>query len=254
MKVIVCAIAKCEDLYIDEWVTYYIYGLGVDHVHVFDNSDENTLHDLPSRYPGRVSVYHMPGAVMQVPAYNTLKSKVDDTSDTWCAFVDLDEFIVLKRHETLHELLMNYSEHSGLVLNWLLFGDNGQTSYTDAPVTTRFTSRASTTNPHVKTIANLSKLLCMNVHDAVYTEGHSVDTDKKVVVGPFNFNGPSDVACIHHYFTKTKEEFLLKRGRGRADTHDIRDVGEFDRGNENEVSDFSAVHVYDKARRRHERM
>ena len=254
LQVIVCAIAKREDLYVDEWVTYYIYGLEVDHVHIFDNSDENTLLALPDRYPGKVSVYHAPGPGMQVPVYNMMKTKVDASPDLWCAFLDIDEFIVLKRHETLAQLLEDYEDCSGLVLNWVLFGDSGHTDYSAAPVTERFTRRERDVNLHVKSIVNLQKISAMGAspHEATYHTGNAVDTSRKVVQGPFNKQGPSDVAVIHHYFGKSRGEFMLKRARGTATSASgaIRSVKEFDDHNFNEVSDFSAFIFYKKARRR----
>ena len=250
MLVIVCAIAKHEDLYVDEWVTYYLYGLGVDHVHLFDNGDENTLRTLPARYPGQVSVYHLPGPGMQYNAYNTIKSKVDVTADTWCAFIDLDEFIVLKRHQKLAELLGEYADCSALVLNWVLFGDSGHTEYSAVPVTERFTLCQGAVDQHVKSIVKLEKMGVMMIHDATYRSGSAVDTNRKTVVGPFNPQGPTDTAVIHHYFGKSRAEFMLKRARGRATVNStLRTEKDFDAHNFNEVSDFSALLIYADAKR-----
>lgn len=47
---VVCAIAKNEGMYIDEWIAYNIK-LGFDNIYVYDNSDDNDLADLPAKSP-----------------------------------------------------------------------------------------------------------------------------------------------------------------------------------------------------------
>ena len=37
-----------------------------------------------------------------------------------------------------------------------------------------------------------------------------VDTSGKGFTGPFNRNGPTDVAVLHHYYTKSEEEWHNK--------------------------------------------
>jgi hypothetical protein len=67
-----------------------------------------------------------------------------------------------------------------------------------------------------------------------------VDTNKKLHNGSFNKNGDDNIAIINHYFGKTKEEFLLKCERGRADSMIKRNISEFDSHNFNEVEDLTA--------------
>ena len=38
----ICAIAKNEDLYLDEWIQYHL-ALGFKHIFLYDNHDEPTL-------------------------------------------------------------------------------------------------------------------------------------------------------------------------------------------------------------------
>jgi hypothetical protein len=62
------------------------------------------------------------------------------------------------------------------------------------------------------------------------------------VRGPFNPGGPTDVAVIHHYLVKSREEYEWKMQRGRADAPLKRDPSFFDAINAtaNEVEDASA--------------
>ena len=45
----------------------------------------------------------------------------------------------------------------------------------------------------------------------------AVDTNKKLVKGPYNEDGPTDVAYISHYLQKTYEDFIIRCERGRSD-------------------------------------
>jgi hypothetical protein len=47
-------------------------------------------------------------------------------------------------------------------------------------------------------------------------DGNQHDTNGKVFWGPFNKNGPLDVAAFHHYSTKSYAEHVKKRQRGRV--------------------------------------
>jgi len=73
-----------------------------------------------------------------------------------------------------------------------------------------------------------------------------VNTNKDTCVGPFNNNGDDSIAIINHYFVKTKDEFLLKCERGRADSIINRNLNEFNSHNFNEIEDLTAMNfLYD---------
>jgi hypothetical protein len=74
------------------------------------------------------------------------------------------------------------------------------------------------------------------------TFGLAMDTNGHKFSGPFNPNGPMDVAYINHYHNKTKEDWIVRCERGRADCNLRHDLSIWD--NEininNEVEDLSA--------------
>jgi hypothetical protein len=245
----VCAIMIEEDKYVDEWIQYYFYGLGFTKVFIYDNSPGNTLKELPNKYPN-VTVVHFPGRVKQLAAYQDWFEN-NGKSITWCAFLDADEFIVLKKHSNITEFLREYCEEGGLAINWYRYGDSHLKEYTDEPVTKRFTWRENKVNQHIKTIIKCSDVEAINNIHAVhkYKSGKMLkDTEGHTVTGLFNPDGPVDTAVIHHYFTKTLPEFEMKRRRGKADATNIREKSEYDAHNFNEVEDDSAYKIYLKAR------
>ena len=103
-----CAIAKWEDVYIDEWLDYHL-GLGIDRIYVYDNSEDFTMRNK-SR-PDSVELVHFtasdPGGKRQRPAYTDCIT-TRGTAHTWVGFIDIDEFLVLKRHACVNDFLAEH--------------------------------------------------------------------------------------------------------------------------------------------------
>ena len=76
-------------------------------------------------------------------AFTNCSCKVQqDQSHDWIAFIDLDEFILLKQHETILDLLSTVSDDTpGVLLSWTIFDFNQEINYRPLPVTKRFTRR-----------------------------------------------------------------------------------------------------------------
>lgn len=238
---VVCAIAKEEDLYIEEWVQYHLK-LGFDAIYVFDNSEAGTLASLPAKYPGKVHVHHVPMHPLQFAVYNTFAEQ-HVASHTWCAFIDVDEFIVLKKHRCIKSFLREHCDSGAVCLNWYMFGSSGEQTYRAEPVTKRFVRRAREANHHVKCIARLCDRprFVFDPHNPYLGSGAATrDTSGKLVQGPFNPGGPTDVACIHHYYTKSYAEFCKKIERGTADSHLKYTVSMFWDNDHNDVEDKSS--------------
>jgi hypothetical protein len=77
----------------------------------------------------------------------------------------------------------------------------------------------------------------MNVHSP---DREIVDTNHRKFKGPFNDKGMVDIAQLNHYACKTKEEFILKCTRGRADMNVGKNINEFESHNINEITDLTA--------------
>ena len=121
------------------------------------------------------------------------------------------------------------------MINWQCFGSNGheKADYSRG-VLERFTRRAPydlVGNLHVKTIANPRVIInIINPHYAKYFEGKyalNSNGNKQAVVLEhsisYAFNKPVayDKIVINHYLTKSREEYRVKRERGRADAKDV---------------------------------
>lgn len=234
LKVALVCIAKNEDNYIEEWLKYNLK-LGFDEIFIYQND---------WRWSGnmeKVNKIEFDGPIRQVEAYNNFITNNKDKFD-WVAFFDIDEFLVLKIHKDIKYFINDYADLPAIGINWVLFGDNGYTKVIDDySLLRRFTKRQKSTNLHVKNIINLSKTNSMNIHNP---NSEWYDTNRNQQFGSFLNPGLDNIAQINHYFCKTKEEFIHKIKKGRADAKSIRKIEEFDKHNFNEIVDMSAYNFY----------
>jgi glycosyltransferase involved in cell wall biosynthesis len=222
----VCLIAKNEERAILEWLAYQRV-VGFDNIIVYDNgSTDNTAKIVQHAASLEPSISYIPwpdqpGRRPQPSAYADALTRC---STEWIAFFDTDEFILLKRHETIGDYLSSLSpEISGVAVNWLVFGSNGNDKADDRLVIERFTSCAMPKhgkNLFCKTIVRRNDVKEMFVHTAVLAKGSYADGAGNVIdlsprstkTGVVNH----DVIQLNHYLLKSKEEFALKKSRGHA--------------------------------------
>jgi hypothetical protein len=204
--------------------------LGFEQIFVYDNSKDFELKDWAStRNPNQVVVQHWLAESGQRSAYQDCAFHIKgERSHDWIAFIDVDEFIVLKNNNTttntIMELLNEVStDAGGLSLNRYVFDFHNQTTYEPLPVTKRFQTRWTPVEEWVKTIARTKALIKPDIHRMFYKNSKttSVDTNGKMVWGFTNPNGPTNVAVIHHYYTKSVQEFMSRCQRGRATTKNL---------------------------------
>lgn len=241
---VICVIAKNEEPYIHEWIQYHLK-LGFDHIYIYDNDERYPLKPLESMYPGKITVIYYPGRCLQLRCYAAF-SLTYTFQHTWAAFIDVDEFIVLKKHATIKDLLREKCTSGALVLNWVLFGSNGHESYEERPVLERFTKREKGVNIHIKWIVKLIDLGNMiNPHYGTLLHGKALDPNGVEVTEALHPQGTDDVAAVYHYFTKSKQEFLYKCIRGRADIPELREyIRDFEAHDKNDIDDTTALDFF----------
>jgi hypothetical protein len=237
MRVSLVCVAKNEDRYVEEWVDYHTK-IGFDEIVMYQNDwtcglERENLKKL-----------RRDGTGQQVHCYNQYLSEVYSSKDTdWVAFLDVDEFLVLKRHTGVKEFLENYNDSAAVGINWYFFGNSGLKEAGEGLIK-RFKLRSRNMNRHVKSIVNVR--VCSAVQ-AFMRDPHALkipwtDTSGRLVTGPFNERPDSEVAQINHYWAKTVPEFQEKISRGRATCSFKRTMREYD-GNllrNNEVEDLLA--------------
>lgn len=219
---VICAIALNEEKYIDEWIKYHI-ALGFQHIYIYDNSID---YSLKSKESSIVTVIHFPGPQRQLEAYDIFVTSYK-SKHKWAAFMDCDEFIVLKKHKNIIDFLNEYDEFSGVGLNWLFFGTANQLSYRDEPVTKRFQLCSTGLDSQIKCIVKISNIYKYTTpHSPILENGIICNTNRNKIESDFNTDLNSNIAYIHHYYTKSEQEFREKIERGRADIPKKRSLDE----------------------------
>lgn len=231
MHVALVCIAKNEDDYIDEWIQYHL-AIGFDIIYVYCNDWW-----MKTDHPQVVKI-QWDGQAMQIPAYNDFLVKYGNQFH-WAAFLDVDEFLVLKQDTDIKSFLYQYLKYPAVKIHWRLFGSKVDKKYAATKsVIHRFTHCQQEYNEHVKTIINTS---------------HKDIRNKRVkwlnphVINFLTWQILPIEAQINHYFCKTYEEFLEKRRRGRADIENtIRDLADFENHNHNVIKDTTLLDLFIK--------
>ena len=236
MKVALVCIAKNEDNYIQEWIDYNLK-LGFDHIFIYKNNWEYKSDNQ------KVTVINFPGEVQQLNAYNNFIDTYHGVYD-WAAFFDVDEFLVLKKHDNIKHFLSDYNIHEVLAVNWVIFGNNGNKNIENDnySLVERFTKRCKGTDQHIKTICKVNPTTRFTLpHN---TNKPWITANGKTGIGPFNKNGDDSIVQLNHYFYKSWNEFVNKVNRGRADTKIQYNINSFNFELCNEVEDFHAYKFY----------
>lgn len=125
MRVVVCAMAKNEHLYINEWVEHYV-NLGVDTIYIYDNDDlksEYIGNYINSKYAENVVIKNVRGLKrehLQNDVYTAFYNKYGTTFD-YCLFCDIDEFL-----DGVSDIKtwLSTLKAPQIRIKWRLFGDD----------------------------------------------------------------------------------------------------------------------------------
>jgi hypothetical protein len=221
--VIVC-IAKKEHDYIEEFVKYHV-ALGFKRIYLYDNEDTPTYETLLDKYKNNVRVIHLPfnnydKPVQYIALDDFIKKHLFTTEITHVAHIDIDEFIVLKKHKHICNFIAEYivGDCQGIGMNWRFFGSSGKTEKTDEPNTMRFTMCENKGNNHIKTLFKKDNFLKFyECHSVKFSSGHTKSTNNDIIPGAYNDNIDFSVIQLNHYKCKTLPEFRYIRTRQRAD-------------------------------------
>ncbi|WP_158809671.1 glycosyltransferase family 2 protein [Beijerinckia sp. L45] len=254
VRCVLCAIAKNEAEYVHEWAAFHI-AIGFDEIVIYDNESMDCLANAFQSGCWPVKVVPWPTSACQSPqaaAYNHFVKSRRGSRD-WIAFLDLDEFLNLKKHESLKSFLADYRGIDAIGINWRMFGSSLHSSASTGFVIDRFQRAASNNfeiNQHIKTIARLDQIIEVGVHSPSLRSGaRFISPDCKPRVEGCNAwqtHVDHSIAQVNHYFTKSREEFEKKRLRGRADLPPealdrLRSREEFALYDRNEHSDTSIL-------------
>lgn len=230
-KLAICALAKNEQYYINDWVRYHL-DMGIDHIYLYDNNDwEDVENFIDKEYLERITIIDIHGKVdPQHSSYTECFRSYKHLYD-WMIFIDIDEFICMRCNKTLKQLLSNeqYLQFDAIVVNWCVFSDSGQI-YGDlsVPVWERFTEKSIVNDEWQHTVKSFVN--CRTSNDVYITCHFPYTNDNKLVKicspnlsipNPIQFQNSgffvnidsveTSLITINHYITKTVSEFRLHK-------------------------------------------
>ncbi len=215
-----CAIFQDEAPYLKEWIEYHRL-LGVKKFYLYnDNSTDNyqeilrpyirnkvvKLVDWP-RPQGRLWHDH------QVAAYNHCIRKCKKNT-FWLAVIDIDEFIVPVKEESLPQFLKKFEWVGGVQIFWQFFGTSGvyevPKDKTLIETLVRKARKDHTSNYNFKTICQVKAIKKFFVHAATYHKPW-YGLFPHGARGGANQTINIDRLRIHHYWTRDEKYFREKK-------------------------------------------
>lgn len=211
-ELVECLIIKDENQYLIEHLSHGAQS-GIEHFYIYDNMSDTPVSDFLKKYDEENGTRFSNVCTVEL-FENTKYTQVDcykkfisDHRDdaVWAVFIDTDELL----EGSLIDLCRKNSDFLCLRIKQILHGANG---HTFADPTRTMTELYK---PHilkeitmVKCVSKLKYIKQQNPHHTII-DAPGIDKNKwlKNVY-------PSDGVELHHYFTKSFEEWLIKIKRG----------------------------------------
>lgn len=215
-----CCIAKDEDPFLREWITYHSL-LGVEHFYIYDNCSKTPIRETLAEYahPDRVTIRRIQGRPMQLPAYDDCLQSFGNVC-RWIGFIDIDEFVCLPRENDLRVLLSEFEPYGGLAATWQLFGPSGHLKRPDGPVLRNYTEAFAVQESYTtKCFVRPEKTdRALSPHHFRFKPGHFCVNEEHYPMSPglrCTFARGERIR-INHYFVRSQQDFEEKLLRGRG--------------------------------------
>ncbi|MCE2680771.1 MAG: glycosyltransferase family 2 protein [Burkholderiales bacterium] len=233
-----------EGPYLLDWVLYH-RTLGFHQITVYSNDNTDDSNPLLEALQKKglitwIDRQMAEGESPQLTAYQDLSQKLflsEQGALSYLAWLDVDEYLVLKKDASLQALLERYRCPDALLVNWMHFGSAGKTHWENTATPLRFCHRAEKTalDKHFKSISKINSNIfrVLNNHrpilkpQAVARIIYAADGESdlmpldEVIKGQNPVLIPDAPVChsvcyLAHYATRSREEFLWKQARGNG--------------------------------------
>ena len=220
-----CAIIKDEGPFLDEWIAYHMH-VGVKAFFLYDNGSAVPLRDSLKKFSGLrakadLVIYDAPGKALQMVTYTHCLENNKKACE-WIAFVDADEYIVPRGHDTIPAMLEEFEPYSGLAMNWLLFGSNGHKRRPEGLQMENYTKALpldSERHQLVKCIVRPQRVMTFfNPHIGVpHNQADSIVTEDHMPINtPQRDKASWDKGQLNHYYYRSKQDYWIKMHKTRA--------------------------------------
>ena len=241
---------KNEAPYILEWVAYH-RAVGFDNFLIYTNDCTDGTDAVLGRLQDMGILQHRnnndwKGNSPQQHALNQALKEPLIRDAEWIAHIDVDEFVNIRTgNGTLNDFFAAAPEATNIAMTWRLFGHNGVTALSGAPVIGQFDHCAPSfcPKPHTawgfktmfRNIGAYEKLSCHRpnkLDDAQaervkWVNGSGRDMTRDALRNGWRSSKSNigyDLLQLNHYALRSADSFLVKRQRGRA-LHVDRSIG-----------------------------
>ncbi|MBQ7665956.1 MAG: glycosyltransferase family 92 protein, partial [Synergistaceae bacterium] len=121
----ICAIFKDEGCYLKEWIEFHKIA-GIEHFYLYNNFSSDNYLDVLAPYikSGEVTLIDWPVPQGQMSAYQDCFKRFKYETN-WLAFIDIDEFIIPNKTDTIGEFLKSFEYRPAVLIYWRYFGSSG---------------------------------------------------------------------------------------------------------------------------------
>ena len=225
INIALCTMGKLENLYVKEFVNYYIK-LGVEKLFIYDDNDPGTekISDIiDSSYNNYVTIYEKikDRIKNQEDAFTECYNNHKDNYD-WFIMVDMDEFLVIVNNTLKSYLLSSFLNECDFIrIHWVLASNEDLVYYDNRSLFERFNKRKKKTGFTKSIIRGHIPNLRYDVHSVKKSPIRNIScTNTGVKIKPHEmspcivFKINIENAYIMHFFSKSTEEFVTKYKRG----------------------------------------
>ena len=225
IKIALCTMGKDENLYVEEFIAYYV-NLGVDHLFIYDDNDNNkekVYNIIDKKYKKYVTIYETKifNINNQTAAFTECYNNHMKYFD-WFIMVDLDEYLYIV-NDTLKGYLSSkrFNKCDFIKINWVISTDNNLMYYDPRPLFERFKPpyiksefvksiiRGNISGlkywVHTPYISPKNNITCNNIGRRIYYKKMNF-----IRINPINIKK----AYIIHFEHKSTEELIKKLKRG----------------------------------------
>ncbi len=236
---------KNEGPYLLEWIAYH-RAIGVTDFTLFSNDCTDGSNLMLNRLEEMGIIRHFdnpigPGIDPQRRAYSRAGKLEEIRAADYVLIIDGDEFLNVRTGDrSINALIDACDEADAICVNWRLMGSCGEKHWRDDLVIERFTRGSSFEKPEnglvwgFKTLFKPQDVGWFGVHRPKYHKENMPTPDavrwvnasgrpmgEKILRNGWRSNAENigwDFAQVNHYAVKSREEFLLKRLRGTANS------------------------------------
>jgi hypothetical protein len=223
----VCAIYRDEGHYLREWIEFHRL-VGVERFYLYNNLSVDGHREVLAPYveAGIVEITDWTDEPPQMSAYEHCLEK-RKSATRWIAFLDLDEFLFSPTKTPVSDILAEFEDAPGVVVNWAVFGPSEHATRQEGLVIENYMRRTDDPefNHMVKSIVDPRRVeSAPGPHFFTYMAGELAVDENGNPVESRNVTDSVSFSRlrINHYVTRSREEYEAKQKLPNAHTRTLK--------------------------------